>query len=261
MIEDISADFLTEDADFSLAQRAASGQQAGLSGEDIEGVRSLLSLRISENTKTSYRTQWQRFTRWAQSKGVCPLPADSEVVAAYLTNRMRKEGHKPSTLKAAASAIAFVHRMVGQDDPCDSQEVKGVLSGAVREMGKEQKQAEALTAEALARIHAVVYEPLRSQGGRLESKGEARWRGSVDMALMSLMRDGLLRVSEAADLIWRDLKPVTDGTGRLHIRRSKSDQEGEGAVMFVSAPTMVFMNAICGDAAPDDSIFGLAAGR
>ena len=81
------------------------------------------------------------------------------------------------------------------------------------------------------------------------------------MALMSLMRDGLLRVSEAADLIWRDLKPVADGTGRLHIRRSKSDQEGEGVVMFVSAPTMVYMDAICGDAAPDDSIFGLAAGR
>ena len=257
MIEETSADFLVENAELSLAQRIEFEQQAGLSDDDLENVRSLISLTISENTKTSYRAQWHRFVKWAQGKGVCPFPANPRVVAVYLSGRMMDEGHKPATLKASASAIGFVHRMAGQDDPCDSQEVRGVLSGAVREMGKEQKQAEALTAEALARIHAVVYDPLRSQGGRLESKEEARWRGSVDMALMSLMRDGLLRVSEAAALMWADLALMSDGTGRLHIRRSKSDQEGEGAVMFVSAPTMVFMNAIWRNPAPEDSIFRL----
>ena len=57
MIEETSADFLVENADFSLAQRIEFEQQAGLSGEDLENVRSLISLTISENTKTSYRAQ------------------------------------------------------------------------------------------------------------------------------------------------------------------------------------------------------------
>ena len=52
------------------------------------------------------------------------------------------------------------------------------------------------------------------------------------------MRDAMLRVSEAATLTWRDFETEADGSGRLLIRRSKTDPEGEGAVVFVSAPTM-----------------------
>ena len=124
-------------------------------------------------------------------------------------------------------------------------------------MGKKQKQARALTSELLERIYTVAYEPRTGRGGWSETKDEARRRGSVDMAVLSLMRDGMLRVSEAEGLRWRDLEAVPDGTGRLHIRSSKTDQEGEGAIMFVSAPTMMFLKAIRDGVAPDDSIFGL----
>ena len=48
------------------------------------------------------------------------------------------------------------------------------------------------------------------------------------------MRDAMLRVSEAAVLTWSDIVSEADGTGRLLIRRSKTDAEGEGAVGFLS---------------------------
>ena len=56
--------------------------------------------------------------------------------------------------------------------------------------------------------------------------------------MISLMRDALLRVSEAAALRWEDLTAEEDGTGRLIIRRSKTDTHGEGVVVFVSAAKM-----------------------
>ena len=63
-------------------------------------------------------------------------------------------------------------------------------------------------------------------------------------ALLRLMRDCLLRVSEAADARWRDLVEEADGTGRLTIPNSKTDQEGKGAVLFVSKATMEALELI-----------------
>ena len=52
------------------------------------------------------------------------------------------------------------------------------------------------------------------------------------------MRDAMLRVSEAAAVKWEDIEVQPDGTGRLMIKRSKTDPEGEGAIAFISCHTM-----------------------
>ena len=61
-------------------------------------------------------------------------------------------------------------------------------------------------------------------GGR-RGCGWPEYGGSVrelrDAALLAIMSDGLLRVSEAADL-------EAEGANTLTVRRSKTDQEGEG---------------------------------
>lgn len=74
------------------------------------------------------------------------------------------------------------------------------------------------------------------------------------------MRDALLRVSEAAELIWGDIEEEEDGTGRLLIRRLKTDPEGEGAVAFLSVPTMDSLKAIRARGPDDCRVFGLSAG-
>ena len=195
MAEAKETDSQTDNYGHSLVQRVetAKHEPNGLTEDDFANVKALLGKRISNNTRANYKTQWRRFVDWAQDNNVQPYSASPEIVAKYLADRMKNEGHKPATLKAAAAAIGFIHRAAELPDPCASSLVKGVLSGAVREKGNEQKQAEALTSEALAIIHSVVYEPRLSNGGRTESREEARWRGSVDMALMSLMRDGVPR--------------------------------------------------------------------
>ena len=229
----------------------------GLTGEDVQNLNAVLRHAMAANTKANYRGQWRRFTEWARNRGVSALPADPAHVAAYLAERIEREGHKPATLRTAASAIAFIHKAAELANPCAATEVRRALSGATRKAGKRQKQAAALTADALARIRATADNPREGRGGRPESQETARRRGRVDVAMISLMRDAMLRVSEAAALTWGDIVAEHDGTGRLLIRRSKTDPEGEGVVLFISAPTMARLASIWEGADAGDGVFGL----
>ena len=240
------------------AEPAAASQPVdGLTETDLANLSAVLDHEVSRNTVTNYRAQWRCFMAWVQAKGIRGLPAEPTQVAAYLAERLEEHGHSPATLRMAASAIAFVHKAARMDDPCASLEVKRTLRSATRRVGRSQKQAEALTEEAFAAIRSNSCEPRRGRGGRLESQETARCRGMFDIALISLMRDAMLRVSEAAALSWSDIATEADGTGRLLIRRSKTDAEGEGAVVFLSAPTMSALRLIQNRAMGADSVFGL----
>ena len=53
----------------------------------------------------------------------------------------------------------------------------------------------------------------------------------------------MLRVSEVAALDVDDVRIEDDGTGRLTVRHSKTDQEGAGAVLFLGAATVARIEA------------------
>ena len=78
----------------------------------------------------------------------------------------------------------------------------------------------------------------------MESESTAERRGLVDIALVSVMRDGLLRRSEASALLWDDVERAPDGSGRLTVRRSKTDQAAEGRMLYLSPRTMADLDAI-----------------
>ena len=64
--------------------------------------------------------------------------------------------------------------------------------------------------------------------------------------------DGLLRVSELAGLRVDDLAFQPDGDGRAVIRRSKTDQEGAGVVLYLGAPTVARIKTWMGAARIED---------
>ena len=62
--------------------------------------------------------------------------------------------------------------------------------------------------------------------------------GLRDAALVAVMSDAMLRVSELATLTAADIERAGDGSGRVTVRRSKTDQEGQGATLYLGKPTM-----------------------
>ena len=229
----------------------------GLLPAGLRHLNAVLAHDMARTTQTTYRGQWQHFRGWAVGRGVRVLPTDPAQVAVYLAERLEASGHKPATLRVAAAAIAFVHKTAGVADPCASPAVQRTLRSAARKAGQAQKQAAALTTEALAVIQSTACLPRRGRGGREESPATANYRGNMDIAVIRLMRDAMLRVSEAAVLTWQDLQTEADGTGRLLIRRSKTDPAGAGTVLFVSAETMAALRVIRNGAGETARIFGL----
>ena len=92
------------------------------------------------------------------------------------------------------------------------------------------------------------------------SPGERDRRGMVDIALVLVLRDCGLRRSEAAALVWSDIERWDDGSGRLLVEQSKTDQTGEGEVVFITRRAMTALDELQqlrGDASP--SVSGMTA--
>ena len=228
----------------------------GLTDEEIASLGALLLHDFSENTRRNYLSQWRRFQAWAAERNVESRPADPLHIAAYLLCRLN-EGRKPATLRASVNAISHMHKIVGEADPCSYYLVRRILSAVTRQMGGSQKQAPPLKEKLFRKIQAVACQPRVGKGGHLERPETARERGALDIAMIGMMRDGLLRVSEAAAVVWDDIEWRSNGTGRLAIRRSKTDQVGKGAVAYLSRPTMSYLKMIRNGAAGANRVIGL----
>ena len=61
------------------------------------------------------------------------------------------------------------------------------------------------------------HRPSWGRGGRMERTPNARRRGALDVAMIGLMSDARLRVSEAAELTWDDVERVRGGSGRVRV--------------------------------------------
>ena len=237
--------------------------EASLSLEQAEGIRSAVESSHARETVRTYASAWESFSRYCAALGWDAMPANSVHIAAYLVDRAQT-GRSLSTIKHARAAVAHAHKEAGLPDPCSNEGVRRVLRGLSRqaaEAGRVSKQAAALTAEALAAIRATALRPRTGPTGRTESKVQAERRGLVDIALCSLMRDALLRRSETVALRWQDVEFHANGTGRLHIRRSKTDQEGMGNVQFLARETVRALRKIMpAEYDPEANVFGMTAG-
>ena len=71
----------------------------------------------------------------------------------------------------------------------------------------------------------------------------ASTKGLRDAAILTVGSDALLRVSEIAALEVEDIGQEDDGSGRLTVRHSKTDQEGEGAIQYLGPTTVARVHA------------------
>ena len=247
--------------------RTSSQKPSTVTEEEHRANEEFLAGAYAPNTRTAYRSQLRAWVSWCAQRGLSPAGADPDSLVTYIRERGRWDRHRrPPTQAGEAQQPerGMCRNLQGlrgrrTSDITKHPKVREALRShryRTARAGIRVKQAEALTAENLAAIRATALHPRRGRGG-METEQQARRRGLVDIALVALMRDCMLRRSEAADVRWSHITPHADGTGRLLVGVSKTDQEGEGALLFVSSQTMRDLAPIRPDGAKDRPVFGL----
>ncbi len=207
----------------------------------------------SERTRTgaSYASQWNRFVAWSQASGRCSLPASPADVAAYLEDRS-DTGARPSTLRVAAAAIARSHKDAGFDVPLHQGAARTALDELTKDDDSGPSRALPLDMDCYLSIRKTAHRPRWGRGGRLERTPSARRRGAVDIAMIGLMRDARLRVSEAADLTWGDVERQRGGSGRVRVAGADDSDYRE-----VSADTMKLLLPVRRVAGDDEPVLSM----
>jgi site-specific recombinase XerD len=170
-------------------------------------------------TRLAYRSDWKDFSAWCDRSlpaQMSALPATSETVAAYIAH-LAYTGRCASTISRRLAAIAYTHKLKGLEPPTALETVRAVNRGIRRHIGTKKGQKSPVTAVALA-------EMLNFVGADLG--------GLRDRALLLIGFAAALRRSELVALHVSDLEAHEDGL-LLHIRSSKTDQEGAGETIAV----------------------------
>ncbi len=166
----------------------------------------------SEATKKAYRADFKHFSEWCIGHSLNPLPARPETVAFYITTLADQE-FATSTIERRLVAISQAHKLTGHQTPTTAQSVREVWKGIRREQGTAQISKRPLLTVELRRI--------------IQQLTPHRLIDVRDAALLLIGFAGGLRRSELVGLDLGDIEERVRGLV-LEIRRSKTDQEGEG---------------------------------
>lgn len=186
-----------------LSRSTKGGENTELTAD--EAVEHFIRESLSKNTRKAYRSDLAHFTEWGGS-----LPAIAEMVARYLADHA--EALAPSSLARRVATLSKVHEANGWPNPCRSEIVRATMRGIKRVKGTAQHQARPLLREDLFIL--------------LDALGDDP-RAKRDHALLLIGWAGGFRSSELIGLDLGEFEEVREGLV-LHLRRSKTDQTGQG---------------------------------
>ena len=172
---------------------------------------------VNANTLRTYRLHWRKWQSWAKAREVPELPVNHQDLADFLLH-LADSGASLSAIRLVRAAVVAMHRAKDLPDPTARKIVRQTMSSLEGLSNGVQTRADGITADRLDVIQATACIPRIHPSGRTESEGFARTRGLMDIALVSVMRDAMLRVSEAGRLTWDDIRTAADGAGLVTVR-------------------------------------------
>ncbi|MDG1109905.1 MAG: tyrosine-type recombinase/integrase [Burkholderiaceae bacterium] len=171
------------------------------------------------NTLRAYRADMQEFIRFCANKPFEALPAQPETVATFLLDTLNR-GIKSSTVKRKVSSISAVHRLLSLPDPTKHPEVRITQRKIYRQLGTRFGQAFPVTRPILEKMLSVCGPDLH---------------GLRDRALLLTAYESMRRRSELVALRIEDIEWGADNSAFILLRRSKTDQAGQGKWIQLSA--------------------------
>ncbi|MFT8720308.1 tyrosine-type recombinase/integrase [Acetobacter sp.] len=182
-----------------------------------EAVEGLIGDSLSASTARAYRSDLAAFIAWCGQHDLAPVPSSPEVICSYI-GHMAEAGKRASSISRAIAAISCAHELKRVErNPCRDDLVKRALKGMRRRVGTAQEKKAPATASRVAAMLETLPDTLK---------------GKRDRALLALGFAGAFRRSELVALDMSDIEAV-EGGARVTIRKSKTDQTGEGQVIGI----------------------------
>ena len=143
------------------------------------------------------------------------MPSEPKIISLYLTHLSKSS--KFSTLKRRLASISVIHRLSGHYIDTKHPMITENLMGIKRVKGSYQKAKKPILINDLKLIIDAL------------SNDKNEKRKSRNKALILIGFAGGFRRSELVAILFEDIDFVTEGV-KIFIRRSKTDQSGEGMI-------------------------------
>ena len=186
---------------------------------DIKALQeeTLINLQSSKasNTVRAYKSDFSDFGLFCAQNGLKSLPSDPKVVSLYLTHLSIKNA-KMSTLKRRLVSIGVIHKLKGHYLDTKHPAIIENIMGIKRRKGTFQKAKKPILISSLKKIINVIDQQKKEEIKKLR-----------DRSIILIGFSGGFRRNEIVSLDYDDLDFVPEGL-KLSIRRSKTDQFGEG---------------------------------
>ena len=186
---------------------------------DIKALQeeTLINLQSSKasNTVRAYKSDFSDFGLFCAQNGFKSLPSEPKVVSLYLTHLSTKDA-KMSTLKRRLVSIGVIHKLKGHYLDTKHPAIIENIMGIKRRKGSFQKAKKPLIINSLKKIINVIDQQKKEEIKKLR-----------DRSIILIGFSGGFRRNEIVSLDYDDLDFVPEGL-KLRIRRSKTDQFGEG---------------------------------
>jgi site-specific recombinase XerD len=186
---------------------------------DIKALQeeTLINLQSSKasNTVRAYKSDFSDFGLFCAQNGFKSLPSEPKVVSLYLTHLSTKDA-KMSTLKRRLVSIGVIHKLKGHYLDTKHPAIIENIMGIKRRKGSFQKAKKPILINSLKKIINVIDQQKKEEIKKLR-----------DRSIILIGFSGGFRRNEIVSLDYDDLDFVPEGL-KLSIRRSKTDQFGEG---------------------------------
>ena len=180
--------------------------------ETLDNLKSSKSL----NTIRAYKADIGDFIGFCNRHNLQFLPADPNIVSLYLTSLSKTS--KFSTLKRRLASLSVFYKTKGHYLDIKHPIISENLLGIKRLKGSIQISKKPILINDLKQIIKAINQDNRSEFEKLKNK-----------ALILLGFSGGFRRSELVAILIEDIDFVSEGV-KILVRRSKTDQSGEGFV-------------------------------
>ena len=179
---------------------------------EIETLKNLKNSKAN-NTLRAYQSDFRDFSGFCSKNGFSSIPTEPKIIALYVTHLSKSS--KFSTLKRRIASISVIHKLKGHYLDTKHPIIMENLHGIKRTLGSRQKAKKPLLINDLKLIIKVI------------DKEKIR-----DKSLILLGFAGGFRRSELVNILHEDIEFVPEGI-KILIKRSKTDQSGEGIVKAI----------------------------